>query len=74
METRYSRAQKDEALEVFRKQLANGSVMSGEMQELFRRLNIPTAILYGWKVELQTFRPPEWNKGFSCMSSAPAHK
>ncbi len=42
METRYSRAQKEEALETFRKQIANGSVMSGEIQELSRRLNIPT--------------------------------
>ncbi len=53
METRYLRAQKDEALEVFRKQLEKGSVMSGEIQELSKKLNIPTATLYGWKVELK---------------------
>ena len=53
METRYLRAQKDEALEVFRKQLEKGSVMSGEIQELSKKLNIPTTTLYGWKVELK---------------------
>ena len=53
METRYSRAQKDEALEAFRKQLANGSVVSGEMQELSKRLNIPATTLYGWKVDFK---------------------
>ena len=53
METRYSRAQKDEALEAFRKQIENGSVMSGEIQELSRRLNIPATTLYGWKVDFK---------------------
>ena len=50
METRYSRAQKDEALEAFRKQLENGASASGEMQELSKRLNIGVETLYAWKV------------------------
>lgn len=50
MESSYSRAQKDEALEAFRKQLENGAVVSGEMQELSKRLNIGVSTLYAWKV------------------------
>ena len=53
METRYSRAQKDEALEAFRKQLDNGSVSPGEIQQLSKRLNIPATTLYGWKTEFK---------------------
>jgi hypothetical protein len=53
METHYSRAQKDEALEAFRKQIENGSVMPGEIQELSKRLNIPVTTLFGWKVDFK---------------------
>ena len=53
METRYSRAQKDEALEALRKQLENGVVLYGEMQELSKRLNIPSHTLHAWKTSLK---------------------
>ena len=53
METRYTRAQKEQAIEAFRKQFERGSVLSGEMQELSALLNIPTTTLYGWKVDLK---------------------
>ncbi len=53
METRYSRAQKEQAFEAFKKQLENGSVASGQMQELSKKLNIPINTLYGWKVDFK---------------------
>ena len=53
MEARYSRAQKEEASEAFRKQLENGDLLPGEMQALSRKLNISVTTLYGWKVELK---------------------
>jgi hypothetical protein len=53
VETRYSRAQKEQAFEAFKKQLENGSVASGQMQELSKKLNIPINTLYGWKVDFK---------------------
>lgn len=53
MESSYSRAQRDEASEAFRKQLENGGALPGEMQELSKRLNIGVNTLYHWKTLLK---------------------
>jgi hypothetical protein len=61
---------KKEAFEAFRKQLENGAACSGEMQELSKRLNVPVATLYVWKVDFKKklIRSGELNPSTSKMN------
>ena len=54
MTTTYSKDQKDQALDVLRKQLESGERAAfGDVQEISRKLNIPTQTLYTWKANLK---------------------